>query len=49
MDRATGRIECLTQLLALLEAMASMKTETDETAELHEAAVLLQQQLVYDD
>ncbi len=40
-------IECLTQLLALLEAMASTKTETDEAAELHEAAVLLQQQLVY--
>ena len=27
--------------------MASTKTETDEAAELHEAAVLLQQQLVY--
>lgn len=40
-------IECLTQLLALLEVMASTKTETDEAAELHEAAVLLQQQLVY--
>lgn len=40
-------IECLTQLLALLEAMALTKTETDEAAELHEAAVLLQQQLVY--
>ncbi len=40
-------IECLTQLLALLEAMASTKTETDEAAELHEAALLLQQQLVY--
>ena len=40
-------IECLTQLLALLEAMATTKTETDEAAELHEAAVLLQQQLVY--
>lgn len=40
-------IECLTQLLALLEAMSSTKTETDEAAELHEAALLLQQQLVY--
>jgi hypothetical protein len=27
-------IEYLTELLALLEAMASTKTETDETAEL---------------
>lgn len=27
--------------------MASTKTETDEAAELHEAALLLQQQLVY--
>jgi replication fork protection complex subunit Tof1/Swi1 len=40
-------IECLTQLLALLEAMASTGTVTDGAAELHEAAALLQQQLVY--
>jgi replication fork protection complex subunit Tof1/Swi1 len=39
-------IECLTQLLALLEAMASTNTEAGGE-ELHEAAVLLQQQLVY--
>ena len=43
-------IECLTQLLALLEAM--MATSNSDGAntgndELHEAAVLLQQQLVY--
>jgi hypothetical protein len=42
-------IECLTQLLALVGAMSSAKAETDEAAELHEAAVLLQQQLVYND
>jgi replication fork protection complex subunit Tof1/Swi1 len=40
-------IECLTQLLALLEAMASTSTGADEETELHEAAALLQQQLVY--
>lgn len=40
-------IECLTQLLALLEAMASTKAEAGPGEELHEAAVLLQQQLVY--
>lgn len=40
-------IECLTQLLALLEAMASTNTVTDGASELHEAAALLQQQLVY--
>ena len=40
-------IECLTQLLALLEVMASTNAETPAGEELHEAAVLLQQQLVY--
>lgn len=46
-------IECLTQLLALLEAMVVASPSTgvgaggDEGTELHEAAVLLQQQLVY--
>jgi hypothetical protein len=39
-------IECLTQLLALLEAMAASDGATG-SEELHEAAVLLQQQLVY--
>jgi replication fork protection complex subunit Tof1/Swi1 len=40
-------IECLMQLLALLEAMASTNAETPAAEELHEAAALLQQQLVY--
>ncbi|KAI0251523.1 timeless protein-domain-containing protein [Lactifluus subvellereus] len=40
-------IECLTQLLALLEAMASTSTGAGGGTELHEAAELLQQQLVY--
>ncbi|KAI9507117.1 timeless-domain-containing protein [Russula earlei] len=40
-------IECLTQLLALLEAMASTSTGASGEAELHEAALLLQQQIVY--
>ena len=40
-------IECLTQLLALLEAMAATSTGTDGETGLHEAAALLQQQLVY--
>ena len=44
-------IECLTQLLALLEAMAVSGSSSSDnigaSAELHEAAVLLQQQLVY--
>ncbi|KAF8265674.1 timeless protein-domain-containing protein [Lactarius quietus] len=42
-------IECLTQLLALLEAMASSSNSdgADGSEELHEAAELLQQQLVY--
>jgi replication fork protection complex subunit Tof1/Swi1 len=40
-------IECLTQLLALLEAMASTNAEGSAGEELHEAAALLQQQLVY--
>ncbi|KAI9452046.1 timeless-domain-containing protein [Lactarius psammicola] len=43
-------IECLTQLLALLEAMAtsgSGDVGSSGSEELHEAAVLLQQQLVY--
>ena len=41
-------IECLTQLLALLEAMAGSSDGANTgSEELHEAAVLLQQQLVY--
>ena len=40
-------IECLTQLLALLEAMASTSTGTNGETELHEAAALLQQQIIY--
>lgn len=44
-------IECLTQLLALLEAMATSGSDVggigNGSEELHEAAVLLQQQLVY--
>ena len=43
-------IECLTQLLALLEAMASSSSGDggdNGSEELHDAAVLLQQQLVY--
>jgi replication fork protection complex subunit Tof1/Swi1 len=42
-------IECLTQLLALLEAMASSSSDGGDNGgeELHDAAVLLQQQLVY--
>jgi hypothetical protein len=43
-------IECLTQLLALLEAMAASESSDGPSSgseELHEAAVLLQQQLVY--
>ncbi|KAI0265300.1 timeless protein-domain-containing protein [Gloeopeniophorella convolvens] len=40
-------IECLTQLLALLEAMASAGASDAAHAELHDAADLLQQQLVY--
>lgn len=40
-------IECLTQLLALLEAMATSGSDVGGSAELHEAAALLQQQLVY--
>ena len=43
-------IECLTQLLALLEAMASSSSSDggdNGSEELHDAAVLLQQQLVY--
>ncbi|KAI0293651.1 timeless protein-domain-containing protein [Multifurca ochricompacta] len=40
-------IECLTQLLVLLEAMASPDEGTSGGTELHEAADLLQQQIVY--
>jgi hypothetical protein len=40
-------IECLTQLLALLEAMASASSGAGERTELQEAADLLQQQVVY--
>ncbi|KAI9438072.1 timeless-domain-containing protein [Lactarius indigo] len=42
-------IECLTQLLALLEAMATSGSDVGGSGseELHEAAELLQQQLVY--
>ena len=43
-------IECLTQLLALLEAMMATSNSDEANTgneELHEAAVLLQQQLVY--
>ncbi|KAH9046637.1 timeless-domain-containing protein [Lactarius hengduanensis] len=42
-------IECLTQLLALLEAMATSGSDIGGSGseELHEAAELLQQQLVY--
>jgi replication fork protection complex subunit Tof1/Swi1 len=40
-------IECLTQLLALLEAMTSTSSVASGGTELHEAADLLQQQLVY--
>jgi replication fork protection complex subunit Tof1/Swi1 len=40
-------IECLTQLLALLDGMASTGSGADQATELHEAAALLQQQLVY--
>ena len=40
-------IGCLTQLLALLEAMASANIEAGAGEELHEAAALLQQQLVW--
>jgi replication fork protection complex subunit Tof1/Swi1 len=39
--------ECLTQLLALLEAMASTSTGASGETELHEAAALLQQQIIY--
>jgi len=41
-------IKFLTQLLAL-EAMALMNTGTDGASEFHEAAALLQQQLIYND